>query len=132
MLTGEFAVADIPAAWNEKMKKYLGLTPPDDSKGCLQDVHWSHGAIGYFPTYTLGNLYAAQFFQQARNDLGDLDTQFSRGEFSPLLNWLRQNIHRHGRRYSARDLVKKVTGRDLSWQPLMSHLKEKAARLYGV
>jgi carboxypeptidase Taq len=132
MLTGDIAVADIPAAWNEKMRKYLGLTPPDDSKGCLQDVHWSHGAIGYFPTYTLGNLYAAQFFEQARKDLGDLDAQFSRGEFAPLLNWLRENIHRHGRRYSARELVKKVTGRDLSWEPLMSHLKEKASRLYGV
>jgi carboxypeptidase Taq len=132
MLSGDLSVADIPGAWNEKMKKYLGLTPPDDSKGCLQDVHWSGGAIGYFPTYTLGNLYAAQFFQQARKDLGDLDGQFARGEFSSLLSWLRENIHRHGRRYSARELVKKVTGRDLSWEPLMEHLKEKASRLYGV
>jgi carboxypeptidase Taq len=132
MLSGDLTVPDIPAAWNEKMKKYLGLTPPDDSKGCLQDVHWSGGAIGYFPTYTLGNLYAAQFFQQARKDLGDLDGQFARGEFSNLLNWLRQNIHRHGRRYSARELVKKVTGRDLSWEPLMAHLSTKARQLYGI
>jgi len=132
MLSGNLSVADIPGAWNEKMKKYLGLTPPDDSKGCLQDVHWSGGAIGYFPTYTLGNLYAAQFFQQARKDLGDLDGQFARGDFASLLSWLRENIHRHGKRYSARELVKKVTGRDLSWEPLMEHLKEKASRLYGV
>jgi carboxypeptidase Taq len=95
-------------------------------------VHWSGGAIGYFPTYTLGNLYAAQFFQQTRKDLGDLDGQFGRGEFASLLSWLRENIHRHGKRYSARELVKKVTGRDLSWEPLMEHLKEKASRLYGV
>lgn len=132
MLSGDLSVADIPGAWNEKMKKYLGLTPGDDSKGCLQDVHWSSGAIGYFPTYTLGNLYAAQFFQQARKDLGDLDGQFASGEFSNLLNWLRQNIHRHGRRYSARELVKRVTGRDLSWEPLMEHLTAKARQLYGI
>ena len=82
MLTGELAVDDVPAAWNERMKKYLGLTPPDDASGCLQDIHWSGGAIGYFPTYTLGNLYAAQFFEQARKDLGDLDAMFARGEFA--------------------------------------------------
>src|SRR4051812_1559170 len=132
MLSGDLSVSEIPGAWNEKMKKYLGLTPSDDAKGCLQDVHWSGGAIGYFPTYTLGNLYAAQFFQQAKKDLGDLERQFSRGEFLNLLTWLRQNIHRHGRRYSARELVKRITGRELSWEPLMGHLKEKASRLYGV
>src|SRR5947209_15113053 len=126
MLSGDLSVADIPGAWNEKMKKYLGLTPSDDAKGCLQDVHWSGGAIGYFPTYTLGNLYAAQFFQQARKDLGDLDAQFSRGEFGSLLNWLRENIHRHGRRSSARELVKQVTGQELSAEPLLRHLRRKA------
>jgi carboxypeptidase Taq len=132
MLTGEVTAADIPAAWNEKMRKYLNITPPDDAKGCLQDVHWSHGAIGYFPTYTLGNLYAAQFFDQARKDLGDLDAQFAAGDFSPLLDWLRLNIHRHGRRYTARELVERVTGRPLSAKPLLNHLNAKAADLYGV
>lgn len=132
MLTGELTPADIPAAWNAKMKDLLGITPPDNAKGCLQDVHWSMGSIGYFPTYTLGNLYAAQFFEQARKDLGDLDQHFARGEFAPLLTWLQQKIHRHGRRYTARQLVSKITGRDLSAEPLLRHLQAKAQELYGV
>ena len=132
MLTGDLSPKDVPEAWNERMRKYLGLTPPDDARGCLQDIHWSHGAIGYFPTYTLGNLYAAQFFEQARKDLGDLDAQFAKGEFTPLLSWLRENIHRHGRRYRARELVQRVTGRDLSPEPLLRHLAGKAKDMYGV
>lgn len=132
LLDGELAVADVPTAWNEKMRRYFGITPPDDAKGCLQDIHWSGGAIGYFPTYTLGNLYAAQFFEQARKDLGDLDGQFSRGDFATLLGWLRQNIHRHGMRYTAGELVKRVTGKALSAEPLLNHLKGKAAELYSV
>jgi len=132
MLGSDLPVDDVPAAWNERMKKYLGLTPPDDAKGCLQDVHWSHGSLGYFPTYTLGNLYAAQFFNQAREDLGDLDDQFSRGEFAALLYWLRDRIHQHGKRHRAPDLVRKVTGKPLSADPLLAHLRRNAAELYGV
>jgi carboxypeptidase Taq len=131
MLKGDLSPADLPGAWTEKMKKYLGITPPDDARGCLQDIHWSGGAIGYFPTYTLGNLYAAQFFEQARKDLGELDAQFARGEFAPLLAWLRKNIHRHGKRYLPRQLVKNVTGADLSAEPLLRHLRKKA-EVYGI
>jgi carboxypeptidase Taq len=131
LLNDELKTRDLPAAWNQKMQQYLGLTPHDDANGCLQDIHWSGGAIGYFPTYTLGNLYAAQFFEQATKDLGDLDTQFARGNFVPLLDWLRQNIHRHGTRFRAGDLVRRVTGRPLSAEPLLKHLRAKAA-LYGV
>jgi carboxypeptidase Taq len=132
MLRKELSPADLPRVWNEKMKQYLGLTPPDDARGCLQDIHWSGGAIGYFPTYTLGNLYAAQFFEKARADLGDLDGQFARGEFAPLLHWLRENIHRHGKTYRAGELVERVTGKPLSAEPLLRHLRRKAAELYGV
>jgi carboxypeptidase Taq len=132
MLSNDLSADDVPAAWNERMKKYLGLTPPDDAKGCLQDVHWSHGSFGYFPTYTLGNLYAAQFFEQAKTDLGDLDDQFARGEFAGLLYWLRDRIHQHGQRYRAPDLVRKVTGKPLSADPLLAHLRRNAAELYGV
>jgi carboxypeptidase Taq len=114
------------------MQKYLGITPPNDAKGCLQDIHWSGGSIGYFPTYTLGNLYAAQFFEAARRDLGDLDAQFARGDFSPLLQWLREKIHRHGQRYSARELVKRATGSELSAKPLLDHLNRTASEFYGV
>jgi len=126
LLNDELAPADLPAAWNQKMREYLGITPPDDARGCLQDIHWSGGAIGYFPTYTLGNLYAAQFFEKARQDLGDLDGQFARGEFRPLLDWLRQHIHRHGKRHRAAELVKKGTGKDLSAEPLLRHLRSKS------
>jgi carboxypeptidase Taq len=132
MLRDELKVDDVPAAWNERMRKYLGLTPPDDARGCLQDIHWSGGSLGYFPTYTLGNLYAAQFFERARADLGDLDAMFARGEFAPLLGWLRQNIHRHGMRYRGPELVKRVTGKELSAEPLLRHLRGKTAELYGV
>jgi carboxypeptidase Taq len=132
MVAGELGVDDVPGAWDERMRQYFGLTPPDAARGVLQDIHWSGGAIGYFPTYTLGNLYAAQFFEQARTDLGDLDAQFARGEFLPLLGWLREHIHRHGKRYTARQLVRKVTGRDLSAEPLMRHLTRKAQEFYGV
>lgn len=132
MLRRELSPADLPGAWNERMRQYLGLTPPDDARGCLQDIHWSGGAVGYFPTYTLGNLYAAQFFEKAREDLGDLDGQFARGEFAPLLGWLRENIHSQGKRYTPPQLVKKVTGKPPSAEPLVRHLRRKAAELYGV
>jgi carboxypeptidase Taq len=130
LLDGQLAVKDLPGVWAEKMQKYLGLTPPDDARGCLQDVHWSGGGIGYFPTYTLGNLYAAQFFEQARRDVGDLDAMFARGEFGPLLAWLRTNIHQHGKRYTAGELANRITGRELSSQPLLDYLNRKAAELY--
>lgn len=132
MLAGDLNTKEIPAAWNERMREYFGITPPDDAKGCLQDIHWSSGAIGYFPTYTLGNLYAAQFFEQAQNDLGDLDAQFTHGDFAPLLAWLKTNIHSQGKRFTARELVKRVTGKDLSAEPLLRHLRGKASELYGV
>ena len=132
LLSGELAPADLPGAWNERMKSYLGVAPADDTRGCLQDIHWSGGAIGYFPTYTLGNLYAAQFFEQARKDVGDLDAMFAKGEFAPLLGWLRENIHRHGKRYSAGELSQRVTGRPLEAAPLLRHLRGKASALYGV
>jgi carboxypeptidase Taq len=132
MLTGDLKPADLPAAWNERMQKYLGETVPDNARGCLQDIHWSGGALGYFPTYTLGNLYAAQFFEQAAQDLGDLQGQISRGEFAPLLGWLRKNIHSQGKRYRADELVKRITGKPLSAEPLLKHLKTKAAELYKI
>ena len=131
LLNRELPVTDLPAAWNEKMQRYLGIIPPDDARGCLQDIHWSGGAIGYFPTYTLGNLYAAQFFERATDDLGGVDADFAHGEFAPLLQWLRRNIHQHGRRYRASELVERTTGQPLSVEPLLRHLRHKA-ELFGV
>jgi carboxypeptidase Taq len=128
---GDLKLADIPFTWNEKFESYFGIKPPDDAKGCLQDVHWSAGLIGYFPTYTLGNLYAAQFFAHADKELGGLHAQFEKGEFKPLFDWLRKNIHSYGRRYRAQDLVKKVTGQPLSHKPLIDYMTKKFGELYG-
>ena len=123
---------DVPGVWNETFEKYLGLTPPNDALGCLQDVHWSGGGIGYFPTYALGNLYAAQFFEQAREDVGDLNAQFAEGNFAPLKHWLTDKIYSQGQRYRAGDLVEVVTGKPLSHEPLMRHLRAKYEPLYGI
>jgi carboxypeptidase Taq len=132
LLHGDLSPGDVPAAWNERMERYLGIRPPDDAQGCLQDIHWSGGGIGYFPTYTLGNLYAAQFFEQARAELGDVEGQIRRGDFAPLRAWLTEKVYRQGRRYDARDLVVAVTGRPLSHRPLLNHLRSKYSRLYGI
>jgi carboxypeptidase Taq len=130
LLAGDLAVAELPAAWDGEFKSLFGLTPPDDAQGCLQDVHWSGGGFGYFPTYTLGNLYAAQFFAQAQADLGDLDAMFRRGEFLPLRDWLAVKIHRQGKRFRAPELAVTVTGRPLSAAPLLAHLRKKYGELY--
>jgi carboxypeptidase Taq len=131
LLDGELEAADLPGAWNRKYEQYLGITPPDNRDGVLQDVHWSAGLVGYFPTYSLGNLYAAQFFAQAEADLGGLAAMFAEGDFRPLRDWLRENIHRHGQRYTAAELVQRVTGRPLSAGPLIEHLQDKVQSLYG-
>jgi carboxypeptidase Taq len=132
LIEGRLQAADLPGAWNEKYEHYLGVTPPSDTAGVLQDVHWSAALFGYFPSYALGNLYAAQFFAQARQDLGDLDAQFRRGDFATLREWLRTNIHQHGRRYSAAELAQRVTGQALSHGALMDHLSAKFGELYGL
>ena len=111
LLRDDLQPADVPSAWNETFQEYFGMTPPDDALGCMQDVHWSAGLLGYFPTYALGNLYASQFFDKARNDLGDLDAMFASGEFQPLKDWLNTNIHQRGLCYRASNLVEVVTGK---------------------
>ncbi len=131
MLTGDLKVADVAGEWNKRFKEYLGVEVDKDANGCLQDVHWSAGLMGYFPTYTLGNLFSAQFFAQAATDIDDLSGQFERGDYSGLLGWLRQNIHRHGCRYRATDLAKEVTGKPLSHKPLVDYMNKKYGEIYG-
>lgn len=135
LLTGDLQVADLPAAWNDRYRDYLGVTPPSDADGVLQDVHWSAGLFGYFATYSLGNLYAVQFFDQAEEEIGPLaapgDGAFARGEFAPLREWLNQKIHAVGQRYSASELVEQVTGKPLSCEPLMRQLSSKFGQYYG-
>jgi carboxypeptidase Taq len=132
LLNDELSVADLPGAWNEKYRQLLGIVPPDDRDGVLQDVHWSAGLIGYFPTYSLGNLFASQFFEAADRDLGGLAAPFARGDFAALLDWLRTKIHRAGRCYTAADLVERVTGKPLSHEPLLAHLRGKFSALYDI
>ncbi len=132
LVNDELPVADLPAAWHAKYREYLGIQSPTDSDGVLQDVHWSAGLIGYFPTYSLGNLYAAQFFEKAEQDLGDLQAMFRRGDFRSLREWLRANIHSQGRRYSAAELARRVTGSPLSHDALMRHLRGKFGPLYDL
>lgn len=130
LLSGALKPADMPAVWSDKVTSYFGIPVPSDANGCLQDIHWSAGLLGYFPTYALGNMYAAQFYNAARKDLGDLDEQFASGVFKPLKGWLNEKIHRHGKRYPAKRLVEVVTGESLSHQPLVAHLRAKFAELY--
>ena len=133
LLSGDLTTADLPGAWNERFEALFGLKVPDDARGCLQDIHWSFGGIGYFPTYTLGNLYAAQLMDAARRDLGSgLDDDFRRGEFGRLKAWLGTHIHRHGQRFRAGELCRRATGVPLSPKPFLSYLSEKFGALYGV
>ena len=132
MIRGDLAVADLPGAWNEAYKSILGVTVPNDADGCLQDGHWSEGLMGYFPTYTLGNLFAAQLFAKARADLGNLDAAFAKGDFASLLDWLRDRVHRQGARYPAPALIEKVTGQIPDHRPLVEALKDKFTEVYGV
>jgi carboxypeptidase Taq len=132
LLSGDLPIRDLPGAWNDRIRADLGIEVPDDRRGCLQDVHWSMGAIGYFPTYSLGNLYAAQLWDTVATELTDIDELVRAGNFQPLLSWLRQNIHQHGRRFSARDLGERVTGKKLDHQPLIRYLRGKLEPLYGL
>ena len=132
MFRDDLRPADLPAAWNERVKQDLGLEVPDDRRGCLQDIHWSMGAIGYFPTYTLGSLYAAQMWEVVSESVPDLPERIARGEFDALLAWLRSNIHTHGRRYPAAELCRRVTGKPLDHGPLMRHLERKLRPIYRI
>ncbi|MGL6073528.1 MAG: carboxypeptidase M32 [Fimbriiglobus sp.] len=132
LLSGNLQVADLPGAWNERFHKLFGLVVPSDREGCLQDIHWSFGGLGYFPTYTLGNLYAAQFMTTASMQISGLDDAIRHGDFSGLKSWLTANIHQHGRRVRASELCLGATGHLLDSAEFTAYLREKLARYYGV
>ncbi len=129
---GRLRVDEIPSVWNERFESYLGIPVPDDAHGCLQDIHWAVGSFGYFPTYALGNLYAAQFWAAAKRQVPGLEEKIASGDTRVLLDWLRKNVHRHGKRYSAGELVKRVTGKALSEDYFIRYVKEKYGSVYGI
>jgi carboxypeptidase Taq len=132
MVEGTIGVKDLPEIWNAKMQEYLGITPPDDARGVLQDIHWSGGMIGYFSTYALGNLISAQLWEKIRKDIRNLDDQICKGNFSELLAWLRKNVHQYGHKYEPQVLVEKVTGSKITPEPYVRYLTKKYSEIYGL
>jgi carboxypeptidase Taq len=130
LMSGNIEVKDLPQIWNEKMMEYLGVTPTSDTEGVLQDVHWSFGGFGYFPSYALGNLYSAQFAHTMRTQIPNLDHLVKSGDFLPIREWLRENIHQYGKQYTPKELVMKVTGEKLNAQYLIDYLEEKYTMVY--
>jgi carboxypeptidase Taq len=132
LMEGELAVKDLPEAWNARMQDYLGVTPPNDAKGVLQDVHWSGGMIGYFSTYALGNLISLQLWERINAEIPELSEQIRQGEFSALLSWLRDKIHRHGAKFEPQELVQRVTGSKIDPTPYVRYLQSKYSQIYGL
>lgn len=132
LLTGTLKIADLPHAWNQKYQEYLGITPANDAQGCLQDVHWSGGMIGYFPTYSMGNLLSYQIWGALRADVPDVDSQIEAGNFAPVLGWLTEHVYQHGCRFIPKDLVQRVTGKPLGSEDYLTGLHGKYREIYGI
>jgi carboxypeptidase Taq len=132
MVEGAIQVEDLPEIWNARMNEYLGIVPPNDAKGVLQDIHWSGGALGYFSTYALGNLISAQLWEKINADIPDLDEEFRKGEFGALLAWLREKVHVHGRKYEPQELVQRLTGSKINSDAYVRYLKQKFGHIYGL
>ncbi|HEV8460764.1 MAG TPA: carboxypeptidase M32, partial [Gaiellaceae bacterium] len=133
MLAGDFDLAQLPEEWNSRMYDYLGIEVPNDTLGVLQDVHWSGGSIGYFPTYALGNLISAQIWEKITADVPDIYDGFEQGEFGPLRDWLREHLHRHGRKYTPSETLEKVVGTpEIDPEPYVRYLRQKLAGIYGI
>jgi len=132
LMEGAVRPAELPELWNSKMQEYLGITPPDDRDGVMQDIHWSQGSFGYFPTYALGNVMAAQVWEAVEKAHPDLEDQIGHGEFGMLLGWLREHIYQHGRKFLPKELAVRATGRPLEVGPYLAYLKRKFGVLYGL
>ncbi|HXH60676.1 MAG TPA: carboxypeptidase M32 [Fimbriimonadaceae bacterium] len=132
LLEGNLKIADLPDAWNAKYTEYLGVTPTDDANGCLQDVHWSGGMVGYFPTYSMGNLLSYQFLAQMVSEIGDQKQAWSQGEFAPTLKWLQEKIYRQGKRYTPSDLVERVTGKPMGADDYLAGITAKYRAIYEI
>ncbi|MEL7236275.1 MAG: carboxypeptidase M32, partial [Chloroflexota bacterium] len=131
IIRGDIPIAEIPQTWNDMFNEFLGITPPDDARGCLQDIHWSMGGFGYFSTYALGNLLSAQYYNKALQDVPSIPDDIAQGNFATLLAWSNENIHQHGRKYDTNELTQRVTGEDITSR-YIAYLKEKFGDLYGL
>lgn len=132
LIHDEIDVEEVPQVWNDKMEEYLGVRPANDSVGCLQDIHWSHGSFGYFPTYSLGSVLSAQLYAAATDDIPDIEERTRDGEFDALHDWLTENVHRHGQRYTTPDLVREATGEDYTADYFLEYTEEKYSELYDL
>ena len=132
IVAGELPLSDLPEAWNAKMREYLGLTVPDDARGVLQDIHWSSGILGYFPTYALGNVMSVQIWEVLRRDLTDLDEQVEAGEFAGLRDWLRERLYRQGRKLTPKETLAGLAGGPIDPEPYLSYLETRVGELYGI
>jgi carboxypeptidase Taq len=132
LLDGSLAVRDLPAAWSAKMQEYLGITPPDDTRGVLQDIHWAHGSLGSFCTYTVGNIISVQLFAAARRSVPELDARLARGDYGALRQWLSENVYRHGRAYNVNELLTRASGKPLDSGDYLTYLKQKFGDIYGI
>ena len=130
--SGSLRVADLPAAWAERMQEYLGVTPPDDRDGVMQDTHWSTASIGYFPTYALGNVMSAQIYATARQARPSIEAEMAEGRFTTLLEWLTEQVYRHGRKFLSEELARRVNGVGLDPGPYLEYLRGKFGQLYGL
>ncbi len=132
LVTGSLAVEDLPGAWNDKFNEMFGISPGSDADGVLQDVHWSAGLMGYFPTYALGNLYGSQFFNVLRKDIPGVDDQIRSGNFSEILSWLQSRIHHHGSAYTADELCNEITGESLNPRYFLDYIEKKFSQIYDL
>ncbi len=132
LFNGTIAVADLPKAWNAKYEEYLGVVPANDGEGVLQDVHWSGGAFGYFPSYALGNMYAAQFTHTLRKELPNFDSLIAEGNLVPIKEWLTEKVYQHGKLLTPNEIIRKVTGEALNPEYLVQYLEEKYQTVYGI
>jgi carboxypeptidase Taq len=127
LIDDRLQVSNLPEAWNARMEEYLGVDVPDAARGVLQDMHWAAGALGYFPTYALGNVISVQIWERALEDLGDLDERFERGEFGDLREWLRKHLYALGSRFTPQETIERVTGSRIDAKPYLRYLREKLA-----
>jgi carboxypeptidase Taq len=129
LIAGEIDLRELPAVWNERMKQYLGVDVPDDAHGVLQDVHWSRGTVGYFPTYALGNVISVQLWERVLGDVPDLDDHLAQGDVSPLADWLREKLWRHGRKFTPKETLERVVGGGMDPEPYLRYLNTKLGAL---